>query len=482
MDVTSKIISTGLKKLIGKDPENSKMIAIVEKQIEKRVVKYDKTNLSYNQKIKCAFLNNSIEQSLKNIKKGYFSHDYAARVVETLVLNNFFKRNSKKARNKYKEKYGIEAPSFCAVSPTKRCNLNCIGCYAGSNAKTAETLEYPIFKKFLDEMHDIIGARFIVISGGEPTTYKSEGKDILDIVGEYPDTFFLMYTNGTLIDNKTAERMRDLGNITPAISVEGYEKETDERRGKGIYKKIMTAMDNLRKAKVPFGISVTATKKNVDLLLTDDFYEHYFENLGALYMWQFHLMPIGRAKDSMELMISAEDRINLYKKWEKLLFEKHYFIGDFWNSSGASDGCIAYARNGGYFYVDWNGNISPCVFVPYAKDNLYDLYKNGKSIADALNSDYFVRGRKWQKDYGYGKKDENIKNWLAPCSIRDHYDNFRRNILIEKDNIKPIDEFADQSLKDKEYYKRMVKFDDDLEKLSEPIWKEKYINSKCKQK
>ena len=38
-----------------------------------------------------------------------------------------------------------------------------------------------------------------------------------------------MYTNGTLIDEKMAQRMAEVGNITPAISVEGFEKKTDER-------------------------------------------------------------------------------------------------------------------------------------------------------------------------------------------------------------------------------------------------------------
>ncbi|MDZ7836559.1 MAG: radical SAM protein [Actinomycetota bacterium] len=47
------------------------------------------------------------------------------------------------------------------------------------------------------------------------------------------DSFFQIYTNGQLIDKKVAAKLAELGNALPCISVEGFEKETDERRGKG---------------------------------------------------------------------------------------------------------------------------------------------------------------------------------------------------------------------------------------------------------
>ncbi len=37
-----------------------------------------------------------------------------------------------------------------------------------------------------------------------------------------------------------------------------------------------------------------------------------------------------------------------------------------------SGGCISAGRPGGYFHLDWDGNISPCVFAPYAVDNIYE--------------------------------------------------------------------------------------------------------------
>lgn len=62
-------------------------------------------------------------------------------------------------------------------------------------------------------------------------------------------------------------------------------------RGEGVYKKIREALANLREAGVPFGIQVTATSKNYEILLTDEFYKYYFEEMGATHMWQYQLMP-----------------------------------------------------------------------------------------------------------------------------------------------------------------------------------------------
>ena len=62
---------------------------------------------------------------------------------------------------------------------------------------------------------------FFGISGGEPFTYRSNGYDLLDMAERHRDCFFLVSTNGTLITEKVADRMSRIGNLIPAISVEG---------------------------------------------------------------------------------------------------------------------------------------------------------------------------------------------------------------------------------------------------------------------
>ena len=114
-----------------------------------------------------------------------------------------------------------------------------------------------------------------------------------------------------------------------------------------------------------------------------------------------------------------------------------------------SRGCIAYGRSGGYIYIDWRGNVTPCAFVPYYVDNIYDLYNNGKILSDALFSGFMKNGRRWQREYGFGNWKK-PKNWLMPCSIRDHYEIFRNSILPK--DAKPEDEKAKEALESDEFY------------------------------
>jgi len=100
---------------------------------------------------------------------------------------------------------------------------------------------------------------------------------------KHPDVLFMFYTNGTLIDEKTAQRIAALGNVTPAISVEGWHERTDERRGVGVFDKILAAMEQLRKAGVFFGISLTATRHNVEEILSEEFID-YFSNSREPFM------------------------------------------------------------------------------------------------------------------------------------------------------------------------------------------------------
>jgi len=205
----------------------------IDKYIYKNVVENDTTSLKKVQLKKYEFLSAMLSGAVKNMDKGYISKHVVNKLIEVLVKNSFMNgaEDSDIETEKFKQKYGILPPSFIVLSPTQRCNLNCVGCYASSTSRTAATIPYSVVDKIVKEVHDTFGSRFITVSGGEPFMYRSEGKTLLDIFEKYNDMFFLVYTNGTLITPEIAKRLEMLGNATPAISVEGFEEETDERRG-----------------------------------------------------------------------------------------------------------------------------------------------------------------------------------------------------------------------------------------------------------
>ena len=308
------------------------------------------------------------------------------------------------------------------ISPGKACNLRCVGCYANSGAHR-ERLDWATFERLVREAHDTWGTRVFVISGGEPLAWRDGGRSVLDLAERFPDCFFVMYTNGTLIDDAVAKRMGRLGNVSPALSVEGMQERTDARRGEGVFDKVLAAMERLRREGVIIGVSLTATRENADEILSDEVVETFFDGLGASYAFVFHYMPIGRSF-TLDLMMTPEQRLRLFERVWWLVRKRHIFIADFWNSATATNGCLAAGRAGGYFHVNWNGDVSPCVFFPYSPVNVREVFARGGTLDEVWAHPFFAEIRGWQRDYGYREANEacpDCGNWLAPCIIRDHH-------------------------------------------------------------
>jgi len=197
---------------------------------------------------------------------------------------------------------GFDPPVLLVISPTMRCNLQCYGCYAGRYSRT-DDLGLGTFERLLYEA-EAMGIYFITVSGGEPFML---GDDFLTILGRHRSILFQIYTNGMLIDRGTAARLAQIGNAYPCISVEGFQKETDARRGDGAFKKVLDAMKALKEEGVVFGFSATATRENNDLIVSERFI-NFFREKGCVVGWYFHYVPVGK-KPGIELMPTAEQRL-----------------------------------------------------------------------------------------------------------------------------------------------------------------------------
>ncbi len=294
------------------------------------------------------------------------------RLLNILIRDGMINRGNVAARQRFYDEHGVNSPTFMVISPGKRCNLHCSGCYASSASPDSEKLSWDVFDRLVTEMHELWGSVFCVISGGEPLMYRDQGHDLLDMAESHPDMFFMFYTNGTLIDDSVAERIAQLGNIIPAISVEGMRERTDERRGEGTFDKVVAAMDRLYEAKCVYGISLTATCHNCYEILSDEFLDLFYDDHNALFGWIFQYMPIGRSF-TLDLMPTPEQRKWMWEETWRQIRKRDIFLADFWNSATLVDGCLSSGRAGGYFYVDWNGQMTPCVFMPYSPVNVNEV-------------------------------------------------------------------------------------------------------------
>src|SRR5690349_11841913 len=125
-------------------------------------------------------------------------------------------------------------PPFLYVSVINSCNLRCQGCWVDVAAKM-EAMEPDAFHRMVKEAK-AMGNVFFGIVGGEPFMHPK----LFDLLEPHPDCYFQVFTNGHFITDERARKMRQLGNITPLISVEGTEIVSDERRGRsGVLSKTM---------------------------------------------------------------------------------------------------------------------------------------------------------------------------------------------------------------------------------------------------
>jgi MoaA/NifB/PqqE/SkfB family radical SAM enzyme len=411
---------------------------------------------------------NSIDRALSNQKIAPAFLDKMASYLGQDMLRT---PGDQPTQERFYYQNGSCPPGFLVISPTNACNLRCVGCYADSG-NNKDKLDWPVFDRILTEVRSEWGKRSVVISGGEPFAYRSNGMDLLDMVERHPDCLFMSYTNGTLINEKVAKRLAKLGNFSPAISVEGWRERTDGRRGEGVFSRVLETMARLRDHGVPFGISLTATRQNAEEILSPEFIDFLFDEQGAVYGWIFHYMPIGRAY-MLELMPTPQQRLWMWHRSWEIIRSKEIFLADFWNHGTMTDGCISAGRSsgGGYMYIDWNGYVTPCVFVPYSPVNINDIYAHDKTLTDAWREGFFAHIRAWQHEYTTG--DGKPGNWLTPCPIRDHHAEFRN--WLRQYEPDPVDQNAEQAMLDLEYALGMDAYDRAYQKLSEDVWDHHYL-------
>ncbi|WP_298438210.1 radical SAM protein [Geobacter sp.] len=335
--------------------------------------------------------------------------------ITNLAVNHLLSGTNK--RKAWAEREGYYPPSTVVISTTMKCNLACYGCYAGDYSKALELTNAEI-DSVLTQMKEM-GVYFAVISGGEPF-FKD---DIFEIFRKHSDMAFLVFTHGGLIDEAMVEKLIEVGNVMPAFSLEGYERETDERRGPGHFKKVMRAMDLLRENGLSFCGSFTQTSRNTDIITSDDYIDMLLAK-GVFALWLFTYVPVGR-EPNLELMATPEQRDYLRRRIVDFRATKPMLFVDFWNDGPIISGCIAGGRK--YFHINANGDIEPCVFCHFAVDNI-----RRTTIREALDSPLFRRIRAVQ-----GGHD----NLLRPCMLIDHPEAGRE--LFQSKGAYPTHEGAD---------------------------------------
>ncbi len=379
-------------------------------------------------------------QTIRNILTNYdpncldkFINNF---IIRGLIIDTEERENQKKQGN--------AAPFTILISPSMRCNLNCVGCYAKGYSKK-DDLDYKLLDRIVKEGKELKTALFTIL-GGEPFIRE----DIFILFKENKDTYFQVFTNGTLINEALCKKLKQVGNAAPMLSIEGFEKHTDERRGKGTYKKVLSAMELLQKHKIIFGYSVCVTRKNQEIVFGDEFVDLMIKK-GALLGWYFLFMPVCGNPD-MNLMPTPHQRANMLERRSYIRNNKPLFIIDFWNDAPYVGGCIA---GKSYLHITSKGDVEPCIFTHFAVDNIKE-----KPLKECLNSNYFKELR---------KKQPFNENLLLPCQWIDNPEVSRE--MYEKFNLKPTHPRADDILTNEKLKKGIDRYAKEVGEVYAPLWK-----------
>ncbi len=357
-----------------------------------------------------------------------------------------------KRQKKSREENNCNVPWAILMDPTSACNLHCTGCWAADYGNKMN-MQYDVLDSIIKQGKEL-GTYMYIYSGGEPLVRKD---DIIKLCEKHNDCAFLAFTNATLIDEKFANDMLRVKNFVPAISVEGFEKDTDFRRGEGTYKSVIRAMEILKNKKLPFGISCCYTSKNTDVIGSEEYIDDMIAK-GAKFAWFFTYMPIG--KDAVtELLATAEQRKFMYHQIREFRNTKPIFTMDFWNDGEYVDGCLAGGRC--YLHINANGDIEPCAFIHYSDTNIHE-----NTLLKAYKNTLFMQ---------YKQNQPFNENQLRPCPLLDNPG--RLTDMVEKSLAKSTDMQDPENVRElsEKCYDAAIKW----APVADELWKESQGCSYC---
>jgi MoaA/NifB/PqqE/SkfB family radical SAM enzyme len=300
------------------------------------------------------------------------------RLVWKLAWNMGYKGLRSVQRYKRRLKQGEVFPPFLYISIVNSCNLRCQGCWVDV-AAPQQTIDLAAMNRLIGEAKTT-GNSFFGILGGEPFMHP----ELLDILAQHPDCYFQVFTNGQLITDQVAKRLRQLGNVTPLVSVEGNEIVSDERRGReGVLGRTLTGLQNCLDNKLLTGVCTSLCQTNIDDLLTEAWVDRLIE-MGAMYLWYHVYRPVGPDANP-QLALTPEQQRRARRFVVEMRAKKPIGIIDaYYDGRGQA---LCPAATGISHHINPWGDIEPCPIVQFSKESIHDE----RTLAATFRESAFLR-------------------------------------------------------------------------------------------
>jgi radical SAM protein with 4Fe4S-binding SPASM domain len=266
-------------------------------------------------------------------------------------------------------------PLVLSYNVTRECNMKCSHCYINAaEKKLPDELSTEEAKMLIDQIAEV-SHPLLILSGGEPLLRG----DLYELIkyGNSKGLRMGLGSNGYLIDDIVAKKLKEVGIATVSISIDSsIPEQHDEFRGvKGAWEKAINACKTLRKNGVLVQVNTTLTQDNYDQI--DDIMT-LAESIGVENFHLFFLVPTGRGKKLED--ISAE-------KYEEMI--TNTFAKVHKHRLNVRPSCapqfMRIAKNMGLDMRQWirgciagmyycrvfpNGDITPCPYLPIKLGNV----------------------------------------------------------------------------------------------------------------
>jgi len=315
---------------------------------------------------------------------------------------------------------------------TAGCNLRCIHCRrqdvlakgAPDELTTAEGL------KLIDDLA-LMGKPVLIFSGGEPLFRR----DIFELMAHARGRGLplALATNGTLVGDAMAKKLKDAGVYYASISLDGATPAVhDAFRGAGNFERAVRGLKAMKAAGISVQVNFTVTRRNVHEV---EAMHRLVSEIGGFALYLFLLVPVGCGVSIAESDMLPSSEVEKWLKWVsavdkpgmlpvKAICAPHYFRVS--HELTDPEGPIAEDRKGclagiHMCFVSHKGDVTPCGYLPVSAGNVREnpfglIWKSSQVFRD-LRDPSLLEGRCGSCEFARVCGGCRARGWFASNDI-----------------------------------------------------------------
>lgn len=314
------------------------------------------------------------------------------KVSEKLDSLKMWQHNENEILNMRKTKISFDI--------TNNCNLRCKHCCisAGDNLRGKELSTNEIFN-IIDRIM-LFAPDNITISGGEPMV-RNDFFDITEKIRSVYSSYLSLMTNGILIkDDQTAAYLADKYDSF-SLSIDGYDETSCSAiRGKGVFDKVINAINLLKKYTDKISLSMVRTSDNSS---DTQLFRKLCQSLDVYPVIRV-FEPVGRGKEFYERVTVDREFDEHCINWQRV--EYNFMSKKIYSYKPQIFSCQGAVSE---FQIDQKGDVFPC---PMFMNEEFKLF----NILDITDPEEFISSKKYITSTGYYNFSKYLPENIPKCS------------------------------------------------------------------